>query len=155
MDAYVSKPVELDDIRAVLLAVAKPASTPDPAQSEDDDIAVINHRRIAHLLEIQDENNPTLVSGIIELFFADSPKHLENLAEAIRAADAETSRIRRAPFPFEYRKPGRPAHAQILAWSFQRLGRAGTVEGASPFLEQLREEFLAARQRLAGVGTSK
>ena len=154
MDAYVSKPVELDDIRTVLLAVAKPASTLDPAQSEDNDIPVINHGRIAHLLEIQDENNPTLVSGIIELFFVDSPKHLENIAEAIRAADAVRLDYGAHRFLSSIENLG-ALRMRKYCMELERLGRAGTVEGASPFLEQLKLEFVAARQHLAGVGTTK
>jgi PAS domain S-box-containing protein len=60
VDAYVSKPVELNDIRAVLMAVGSaPTPAPEVATGGAEAIPVIDPRRISQLLELQDERKPT------------------------------------------------------------------------------------------------
>jgi len=152
MDAYVSKPVELDQIRAVLIAVSQGTGTQPSAAGEDadDGIPVIDQRRIAQLLELQDAQQPTLVTDIIELFFADSPRHLETLAEAIRTGDPvrlESAAHRYLSGIENLGAKRMRAHCMEL----ERLGRAGTVAGAQRVLEQLRLEFALAREPLAAI----
>ncbi|RZI44076.1 PAS domain-containing hybrid sensor histidine kinase/response regulator [Herbaspirillum sp. HC18] len=145
MDAYISKPVELDDIRAVLMAVAG-AGRSEP----EDEEPVIDRRRIDQLLELQDENNPTLAWDIIQLFVNDSPKHLQNIADALTAesADALVSAAHRFLSSIENLGAQRMRrHCMEL----ERLGREGTLEGAAGSLDGLRREFDIARQHLLTI----
>jgi len=150
MDAYVPKPVELDDIRAALAAIARPATASTPPRNGDEGSPVIDRSRIAHLMEIQDERQPTLVGEVVEMFCNDSPRHLENLAAAIRDGDGE----RLANAAHRYLSSIENLGAERMrtqCMELERLGRAGTVTGAGQVLEQLRHEFALARNRLAAI----
>jgi len=154
MDAYVSKPVELDQVRAVLIAVSEGKGTQPPAAGaeDDDDIPLIDRRRIAQLLELQDEQQPALVADIVELFLADSPRHLETLAAAIRSGDvAQLESVAHRYLSGIENLGMRRMRAHCM--ELERLGRAGTVDGAAPALEQLRREFELAREPLAAIAT--
>jgi len=152
MDAYVSKPVELDHVRAVLLAVSQGTRMPPPAAGEDadDEIPVIDRRRIAQLRELQDAQLPNLVADIAELFLADSPRHLETLAEAIRSGDH--ARLESAAHRYLSGIENLGARRmRTHCMELERLGRAGTVAGAEQVLEQLKREFALAREPLAAI----
>jgi PAS domain S-box-containing protein len=151
MDAYVSKPVELGHVRAVLIAVSQGEGMP-PAGGEEGDgeIPVIDQHRIAQLLELQDERQPTLVADIAQLFLADSPRHLEALAAAIRGEDhaALDSAAHRYLSSIENLGVRR---MRTHCMELERLGRAGTIAGAAAALELLRQEFTLAREPLAAI----
>ncbi|HZW22746.1 PAS domain-containing hybrid sensor histidine kinase/response regulator [Noviherbaspirillum sp.] len=145
MDAYVSKPVELDDLRSVLVDVT------GPARSEtEDSLPIIDRRRIDQLLELQDENNPTLASDIIQLFINDSPKHLQNIAEALASGspDALLSAAHRFLSSIENLGAQRMRkHCMEL----ERLGREGLLQGGDALHDSLRREFDIARQHLLTI----
>lgn len=152
MNAYVSKPVELDDVRAVLIAVA--------GKTAEEPVAVIDLRRIEQLLELQDENNPRLVSDIIELFCADSPKHLENIACAL--ADRNTEQLESATHRFlssienlgAQRMRTHCMELERLAQSCT-LQEAGALKEAEALLGSLQGEFDTARQHLLGMAAPR
>jgi len=151
VDAYVSKPVELNDIRAVLTAVAS-APTPMPAPRIDAEEAppVIDRRRIDQLLELQDERKPTLFSDVVELFFADSPQHLEKLAAAIATGDAERMANSAHRYLSSIENLG-ARRMRTCCMAIERIGREGSVEGAHAALATLRTEYELAHQELAAI----
>ncbi|MFH1871633.1 MAG: response regulator [Pseudomonadota bacterium] len=154
MDAYVSKPVELDDIRAVLLAVSQaPRQTP-PGPETNEALPVIDPRRISGLLELQDEQQPALVAELIELFCSDSPEHLDILAAAIRIEDSEALANAAHRYLSSIENLG-AQRMRLHCMEIERLGRAGTIVGASAALELLRLEFEAARTRLAAIAAKQ
>ena len=152
MDAYVSKPVELDQVRAVLIEVSKGRGTQPSAAGEDADDAIplVDQRRIAQLLELQDAQQPTLVADIIELFFADSPRHLETLAEAIRTGDPARLESTAHRYLSGIENLG-AKRMRTHCMELERLGAAGTVAGAQRVFEQLRLEFALVREPLAAI----
>ncbi|HYD95549.1 MAG TPA: response regulator [Noviherbaspirillum sp.] len=145
MDSYVSKPVELEDIRMVLTAVAG-INRPDP----EDAAPVIDRRRIDQLLELQDENNPTLASDIIQLFVNDSPKHLQNIGEALASGSAEDLVSAAHRFLSSIENLG-AQRMRKHCMELERLGRERSLEGATALLEALRREFDIARQHLLSI----
>ncbi|MCM2309342.1 MAG: response regulator [Sulfuritalea sp.] len=154
MDAYVSKPVELDDIRAVLLAVSQaPRQTP-PGPDRDEALPVIDPRRISGLLELQDEQQPALVAELIELFCSNSPEHLDILAAAIRIGDGEALANAAHRYLSSIENLG-AQRMRLHCMEIERLGRAGTIAGASAALELLRLEFESARTRLAAIAAKQ
>jgi len=145
MDAYVSKPVELEDIRAVLIAVT------GASRIETEDASpIIDRRRIDQLLELQDENNPTLASDIIQLFINDSPKHLQNIADALAAMNAEALLSAAHRFLSSIENLG-AQRMRKHCMELERLGREGTTDGAQALLDSLRREFDIARQHLLTI----
>jgi PAS domain S-box-containing protein len=142
MDAYVSKPVELNDLRAVLMSITAPA-----VSESEDEAPVIDRHRIDQLVELQDEDNPTLAADIIHLFINDTPVHLENIATALAAGNAEdlVSSSHRLLSSIENLGAQRMrAHCMEL----ERRGREHALEGSDAALEGLRCEFDVARQHL-------
>ena len=153
MDAYISKPVELQHIRAALTAIAMvpQASAAEPGAGMDDgEIPVIDPRRIAQLLELQDDEQPALVAGIIEMFCADSPQHLASLAAAIRDENHEAVAGTAHRFLSGIENLG-ARRMRRHCMELERLGRAGTIDGATAVLAQLRHEFAQAREQLAAI----
>ncbi len=153
VDAYVSKPVELNDIRAVLTAVASaPTSLAAPhSEPEDRDRPpVIDGRRIAQLLELQDERKPTLVADIIALFFADSPQHLANLAAAIDAGDPERLANGAHRYLSSIENLG-ARRMRACCMTLEKIGRGNGVDGAQAALVALRAEFELAHAELAEI----
>ncbi|WP_292932115.1 response regulator [Noviherbaspirillum sp.] len=146
MDAYVSKPIELDDVRAVLIAV----STPSRDEVVPEGTEVIDRRRIHQLMELQDEDNPTLVSDIIELFVTDSPKHLNNIATALAEGNAEALESAAHRFLSSIENLGAD-RMRKHCMELERMGKEGTLEGAQQLYEALQREFDIARQHLRGI----
>jgi PAS domain S-box-containing protein len=144
MDAYVSKPVELDDIRAVLISVSGSRVEMEDASS------IIDRRRIDQLLELQDENNPALARDIIQLFINDSPKHLQNIGDALVAKDPESLLSTAHRFLSSIENLG-AQRMRKHCMELERLGREGTLEGADALLDSLRREFDIARQHLLTI----
>jgi HPt (histidine-containing phosphotransfer) domain-containing protein len=123
---------------------------PAAGADTDGEVPVIDRRRIAQLLELQDEEQPRLLADIVELFLTDSPRHLEALAEAIRSGDharLESTAHRLLSGIGNIGARRMSTHCMEL----ERLGRAGTVTGAEQVLEQLKLEFALAREPLAAI----
>ena len=148
VDAYVSKPVELNDVRAVLSAVASPpAHQGGPRGETEENPPVIDVRRIQQLLELQDEEKPSLVSEIVDLFFADSPQHLDKLAAAIAANDHERLANSAHRFLSSIENLG-ARRMRSVCMELERIGRAGGVDGAQAALDALAAEYAQAREEL-------
>jgi len=145
MDSYVSKPVELEDIRSVLIAVAG-ASRPE----QDDPSPIIDRRRIDQLLELQDENNPTPASDIAQLFINDSPKHLQHIGDALDHHSAEELVSAAHRFLSSIENLG-AQRMRKHCMELERLGREGKLEGTHAILDSLRREFDIARQHLLSM----
>jgi len=147
MDSYISKPVELDDIRTVLMAVTRPVPPPGPDADDDEAPPVIEPRRIAQLRELEDETQPTLVADVIALFCRDAPQHLEALAAALRNGDSEALANAAHRFLSGIENLG-ALRMRRHCMELERLGRAGTVEGGARALEQLALAFALTREQL-------
>jgi CheY-like chemotaxis protein/HPt (histidine-containing phosphotransfer) domain-containing protein len=150
MDAYVPKPVSLEDIRAVLTAVAAPPNKDRPA--EDD--AVLDQRRIRQLIEVQDESNPTLLANLIDLFLDDTPKRLKDIETAVANKDSEQleSSAHRLLSSIENLGVQRMRHPCI---ELERLARTRSLDGAAALFDDLQRHFITARQHLQASATSR
>ena len=146
MDSYVSKPIELADLRTVLMAIAA-------SVGEEDSMAVIDNRRIDQLLEIQDDSNPTLLADIIALFLNDSPLHLESIGRAVAEQDAAQLEASAHRFLSSIDSLGAQRMNQHCV-ELERLGKECTMDGARAHLDKLQLEFDIARQHLLSVGTA-
>jgi len=149
MDAYVSKPIELDDIRRVLMEVAGPVlEIAERAESDGD--PVIDRRRIDQLTELQDENSPTLVADLISLFFNDSPKHFDNISAALKNGDVQALESASHRYLSSIENLG-ALRMRKHCMELEALGRAGKINGAAAVFESLQREFDIARQHLSTI----
>ncbi|HCY61529.1 MAG TPA: hybrid sensor histidine kinase/response regulator [Oxalobacteraceae bacterium] len=143
MNAYVSKPVELDDIRQVLASVR----THEDSSASPHAVAIINWRRIGQLLELQDEENPSLFADVISSFIDDAPHQLDRIAHAI----AEGCGAKLAAAAHYFLSSIDFLGAQRMrapCMELARMGRQNDLADATALLEQLRREFELARGRL-------
>jgi len=155
MDTYVSKPVELNDVRAVLIDVA--GSAPMSGHTADD---VIDRRRIEQLVELQDENNPHLLRDLVDLFCTDSPKHLDNISRAVNERNTEllSSSAHRYLSSIEnlgaQRMRKHCMDLEELAKS-RDLKDEPSRQQARALLDSLQREFDIARQHLTSLVTPR
>ena len=148
MDAYVTKPIELNDLRDVLMTLA--SAVGEPAESG---LAVIDQRRIDQMLAIQDENNPTLLADIITLFLDDSPQHLQNISDAVAQQDAALLEASAHRFLSSIDNLG-VLRMNRHCVELERLGVARSMDGAQAQLDGLHREFDIARQQLRRIAAS-
>ncbi|GAB3546668.1 hypothetical protein GCM10027343_24790 [Noviherbaspirillum agri] len=148
MDSYVSKPVELEDVRNVLLAV-----TSHTSKETEQMQGVIDHRRIDQLRELQDENNPRLLADIIDLFLNDSPKHLQSIAQSLTTKNADELLSASHRFLSSIENLG-VLRMRKHCMELERLGREGTLDGAAPEFDHLQREFDIARQHLLALAAA-
>jgi PAS domain S-box-containing protein len=141
MDAYVAKPIELNDLREVLLSVA---GMGPPATEAGD---VINRKRIASLRELQDDSNPTLLADLVALFIGDAPEHLRNLGAALAQQDAALLETRAHHFLSGIDNLG-AQRMHIHCVELERLAKWGQLAPAGQCLALLEHEYELARSHL-------
>jgi HPt (histidine-containing phosphotransfer) domain-containing protein len=126
------------------------APTGTSRRAEDADTPVIDRRRIDQLLELQDKEQPTMVADLIALFIADTPRHFEHLAQAIRDRDAERMANAAHRYLSSIENLG-ARRMRTYCMELENLGRAGSTTGAEAGLELLRQEFEQARDELTAI----
>jgi CheY-like chemotaxis protein len=94
MDAYLTKPVTVAQLDAVLARWHKAATPAAPggtlAGTPGDD--VLDSRALTALRDRQDEGEPDVLAGMIADYLRDTPPRLAALHEALARADAEAVR---------------------------------------------------------------
>ncbi|MDP3671334.1 MAG: response regulator [Telluria sp.] len=140
MDAYVAKPIELDDIRRVLMTVTAQDAAAAGAQ-------VIDQRRIAQLRELQDDSNPTLVADLIALFLADGPRHLADLAGDLARRDGAALEAHAHRFLSGIDNLGaQRMHSHCVA--LELCAKEGRLDEAAIVFDALSNEFELTRRHL-------
>jgi PAS domain S-box-containing protein len=86
MDGYTSKPIRIRDLeQAIAQLTTPPRARKKPVSEESRADGVIDH---AALLDGVDGNSP-LLRELVRVFFADSPRGLEEIKKAVRRGDAK------------------------------------------------------------------
>jgi CheY-like chemotaxis protein len=151
MDDYLPKPVELEELARVLGAMAANAAPraarTDAGAANAPASPVLDRRRLAQLNRLQDDENPTLVADIIDMFVNDAPQHLGKLHEAIDAGDAAALKAVAHRFLSSIENLGAVAMRE-RCMAIEQLGREGRVDGAAPLLAALEEDFRHAQAAL-------
>jgi HPt (histidine-containing phosphotransfer) domain-containing protein len=89
-----------------------------------------------------------MVADLIALFVADTPRHFDHLAQAMRDRDAERMANAAHRYLSSIENLG-ARRMRTYCVELENLGRAGTTTGAEASLELLRQEFEQARVVLA------
>jgi CheY-like chemotaxis protein len=93
MDDYISKPVKMDDLEAVLqkwhanVQIAEPVQEAPVARYEVS--ALINMETVQSIRELQSEGEPDLFVELVEIFLSESEKLLQKARQAVQEADSE------------------------------------------------------------------
>ncbi|CAN5397056.1 hypothetical protein BH11PSE11_BH11PSE11_39390 [soil metagenome] len=147
MDAYVSKPIELEDLRAALIAITGAAAKDSDQALDSGADGVIDRRRIDQLLAVQDEHNPRLLSDLIELFLNESPAHLQTIAGALARKEAKLLESTAHRFLSSVENLG-AQRMRLPCMELERIARSGKLDEGHALLESLQREFELARNQL-------
>ena len=142
MDGYVSKPIELDALRAALTAAAPAVPAPDEG--------IIDRHRLDQLLELADDDNPTLALDIVALFVNDSPQRLREIERALEESDAAGVASASHRFLSSIENLG-ALRMRAPCIALERAGQEGTLDQAPALLDALREEFARASEHLRAL----
>jgi signal transduction histidine kinase/DNA-binding response OmpR family regulator/HPt (histidine-containing phosphotransfer) domain-containing protein len=157
MDDYVSKPVKVDDLMAMLrkwvppsaawsqsMATAEPAAPVTPvAQSP-----ALNAAAFAALQALGSDEDPMFLFDVVEQFVQDAAVHIAALRVAADTGDAVA--LERAAHTLKSTSASVGALGMTaLCHELQGLGRMGSVAGAAAYIVQLVGEFERVQQALA------
>jgi len=144
IDACITKPADLEAIRAALSAVAhRDRTEPPPA-------GVLDQGRIDYLRGLQDGDSPRLVGDLIGMFGADAPSRLEEISVALRTGHAEALWRSAHRFRSSAENLG-AARLAGLCETIERAARAGDLDAARQAASGLRLEVQLVNRALAEV----
>ncbi|MBI3557279.1 MAG: Hpt domain-containing protein, partial [Deltaproteobacteria bacterium] len=154
MDDYVSKPIDssaLDKIinRWLAKSNVRPAAAKDrrTAGMMADDSRAIDAGALEILRELQDKDDPNMLSELIKLFVGTTPDRLAKMNNTIIAANANELALCAHTLKSSCANLGARA-MRDLCTSLEDLGNAGTCSGASELFAKLEKEFDRARAEL-------
>jgi two-component system, sensor histidine kinase len=148
MDDYVSKPVMLEDLERVLrkwctgvrhdnvvTKAAPPAAGP------------VDTKRLQHLLELSQRQNPAMFHKLLTTFLADVPVRIAKMREALAAGDRETVFTTAHSLKGISGNLGAMGMAAI-AQELQELGHEGPEHVIRTLTDNIEAEFQRVRQTL-------
>ncbi|MGH3088250.1 MAG: PAS domain S-box protein, partial [Rubrobacteraceae bacterium] len=143
MDDYLSKPVKTEELVEALKkwapAVESAASSSNGTRVEPEE-EVLSAVVIASLRELQGEDEPNLLSELVDTFEEDTSERLRTLRQAFKSDDAESvARIAHA-------LKGSTGNMGVVRMSrlsaeLQEAGSSGDLGRAAPLIEGLKKEF--------------
>jgi PAS domain S-box-containing protein len=149
MDDYLSKPVKVEALAAVLDRWVRAAKEPAEAPSETG----LGTELLANMRKLAGNVSPELLIELIDIFLKDAPSRLEAMRAALAAGDAPAV--------------GKTAHALKGGCSYvgatrmcdlcnklEDQGRDGSLEGMEDYLSELEREFGRVRRALEAEKTS-
>lgn len=146
MDDYITKPVHLADLQAVLERVqARWQSEPPPGSTPP--AALLDAQALDTLRSLRQADKPDPLTELIDLFVRDAPIRFEEMRQAIQNRDP-------AALEAAAHNLGGCAHhlgATSMAMLCKRLearGQAGAIDGAVDLLAEAEAEFVNVRRAL-------
>lgn len=152
MDDYISKPVDIKELHLALKKcysletndLAQVPKTQEPKKPEIDlHLPSINQKSLDSLRELQalqDEDEPSLIVELIDLFLEDTPKKLSLLKQAVLEKNA--SSLERSAHALKSSTANLGASKMmVFCQDLEKLGKENTTKGSYGILEKLEEEF--------------
>jgi PAS domain S-box-containing protein len=158
MDDYVSKPVQFDELVAMLrkwvppsaAARSQPMATakPVPSVTAAGQSSALDTAAFTALKALGSDDDPMFLRGVVEQFVPDAAAHIAALHVAADTGDAVA--LKHAAHTLK----STSAHVGALGMTalchaLQELGRTGSVAGAMEYIAQLVGEFERVQQALA------
>ncbi|ABZ84464.1 response regulator [Heliomicrobium modesticaldum Ice1] len=136
MDDYLSKPFVIQALRQVLERWLSPFPRAGCACDTDPiDCSVLDRLR-----ELQVEDEPDIVTEVIEIFLRDTPPKIEALREAVRQRDAQA--LANLAHSLKSSSAGIGANAlSACSKELETMVRQGCLDSASVKAEQVAREF--------------
>ena len=159
MDAFLSKPVKLQDLKGILekwipqdswtdpnqktteVTHPEPLSTlPETASSGQSHPSPLDPTVLTDLRQLGGENDPSFFSSLVEQFLQDSATHLAALQEAIEAANADSLQKVAHAFKGSSRIIGATPLSEIAS-QLEQMGQTRNLAEAEDVFISLQTEF--------------
>ncbi|MGE3537608.1 MAG: ATP-binding protein [Candidatus Tectimicrobiota bacterium] len=159
MDDYISKPITLATLSAVLnrwlLSTSAPAALPSPAPALPPPplplaAPALETTVMTALHDLSDGEEADFLTRLLESFLQDAEQRLQRLQHALDMGDAPA--LERTAHALKGSSATIGAEEMVACCeTLQHLGRQGSVVGAAPVLAQLTEVFARVRHTCATV----
>lgn len=120
---------------------SSPETAPSPA---------IDPQVFSRLRELQDEDDPTIVSDIVGLFLSGSPPRMEHLVGAVARGDTRGIETASHDLKSSGANLGATRFAEISK-DLERMGRTGTIQYAPAALALLQQEHVRVTRELEAI----
>ena len=148
MNAFISKPVVLEELQAVLERVSLRTTAPPVEDGSANGAGPpVDLTVMAGLRELGAPGEPDPLAELIELFMADAPERLQQMQAALAAGDAPLLRTLAHTCKGSANNLGARPMAAVSA-RLEEDAKAGELSGAPARLEQLRAEYARVEQVL-------
>ena len=127
---------------------APPEATPPSAAPPSG--LPLNRQALENIRALSRTDGDALLERVIQAFVGETPRQLTAMREAIAGADAEALRKVAHSLKSGSANVGADGLAQLCK-DMEKLGRAGSTEGAAPLLQQMQQAFLAVRESLSAI----
>ncbi|GIP38076.1 hypothetical protein J31TS4_13560 [Paenibacillus sp. J31TS4] len=155
MDDFLSKPVLIATLRAILLRwlpdrpqMQETAAGLDKGKPENDD--VIDQSIIDELKQLHEDLDTSILAELLVLYEQTTPAQLEGLKQAFGNGNAAEF----AELAHALKSSSLSIGVKRLAGLFaelEKMGKAGCLEGAGPIVERLEDEFAVACEALRAL----
>jgi len=145
MDDFVAKPIRLEDLQTALerRMVKTPEAnvlTSDTTPPLDQAAVVLDRAQFDHLCELQDDDDPDFIRDLIDLFLAETPRRIGEMAAARSGKDLRTlsqiaHTVKGAAANFGARA------LQTRCHQIETLARAGKLADVDALLSGLAKEY--------------
>jgi len=144
MNDYISKPVKLPELQAVLQEAAsfvRPVAARKRMENSGvNNEAVIDGSVLAGLRELQEPGGPDAAVELIELFLRDTPVKIQSMQSAIARSDGLALQESAHSLKGSASNLGARRLAKLCA-DLERLPKEGKLTGASELFGKVREEY--------------
>jgi len=148
MNDYVSKPINADELAAVLERWTSSAAPPPPAEPAPKP-APLDHEALGKLRKLE-AATPGLLKNVAELFLKDTPIGLERLRDAVRNEDAALLGRLAHTIKGSAGNLGARGMAAICA-EVEAHAKAGDLKSAPTRVRELDQEFDRVRSALLAI----
>ncbi|HWQ66099.1 MAG TPA: response regulator [Methanospirillum sp.] len=142
MDDYISKPVRIPDLVAALQRSRRPGRKATGFEDAPD-TGPFDSSVLAELKALAETGDSDFLKEVFTLYREDSQKLMYKMQEAVKNADPTALMEASHALKGSSGEVGARAIAGI-SLELEKLGMAGTIEGAAPLLEQLESELSRA-----------
>ncbi len=152
MDDYLSKPVKMEALEAMLNRWCADETENQSAVEESsiNESDVLDQSALDQLRELQEDEEDDLVKELVEIYITDAPGYIAAISSAIESADAHA--MERAAHTLKGSSASLGAHLLASAClEVEKLGRIGSTAGARELLVRIEREFERVRRALAAM----
>jgi signal transduction histidine kinase/DNA-binding NarL/FixJ family response regulator/HPt (histidine-containing phosphotransfer) domain-containing protein len=152
MDDYLPKPFKLEELAEVLARWLpgngpEPAEPSEPARAAAPGKSVLDPGRLDEIRTLQAEAGDDLLARVVGAYLDSAPGLVEGIETAIRKGDASALADAAHPLKSSSASLG-VMRLSELCKELEALGRAGSIDGASELLGELRLEFARVQSAL-------